>query len=105
MDLEILLASGETDTIRGIDETLIEENYLHILKEIEGDEVPGRLKTITVTREIDGPGDGIRGGDVPGWDVVNPPGLVHPLPRGTKTQVFELVGTYAPGMWMKVMYA
>lgn len=105
MDLEILLSSGETDNIRCVDETMVEDHYLHILKRIEGDSVPDGVKILAVNREIDGPNDGIRGADVPGWDVPNPPGLVHPLPRGTKTEVFELVGTYAPGMWMKVMYS
>lgn len=106
MDLEILLASGETDTIRGADETLIEENYLHVLREIDGDEIPGSMKTITVTRPLDGD-------ELKLWDNTEAKSLFKPAPGylrphlkpETKTQVYELVGTYAPGMWMKVMYS
>lgn len=107
MNLEILLSSGETDRINGADETIVEDHYLHVLKEIEGDEVPATMKTMTVTRELAPGEDGIKPGPGVAWDA---PGYLKPhlqteLPRPTKTQTYELVGTYAPGMWMKVMYA
>lgn len=113
MDIEILLASGESDTIRGIDDTLVEENYLHILKEIESDSVPAGMKTVTVTRPLTLDEESqLRAGTsqerkpTDGWKV---PGYVRPHlqtePTATKTQTYQLVGTYAPGMWMKVMYA
>ena len=114
MDLEILLASGETDRISGVDETITEENYLHVLKEIEGDEIPGWMKTLSVTRELTLDEESqIRSGtskELPPFKPHPTPGYLRPhlqteMPRPTKTQTYQLVGTYAPGMWMKVMYS
>jgi hypothetical protein len=108
MNLEILLASGETDTLNGVDETIVEDNYLHVLMEIDGDEIPAGMKTLTVTRELSLDEESqLRAGghqevkQVPGYLK---PHLMTELPRPTKTQTYRLAASYAPGMWMKVMY-
>lgn len=108
MDLEILLSSGETDTFSGADETVIEDHYLHVLVEIEVDEIAEGTKTLSITTELQ-PGEGVvpPQGDpqdrkrTDGWQA---PGYLRPHMAATKTKTYRVAATYAPGMWMKVVY-
>lgn len=83
MDVRVLLSSGEVDEWGDVAETIEEAGQLVILEAPEGDELDGRRKTATLSREID------QGPD---------------LPPTEKTQSFYVMAIYAAGMWMRVEF-
>lgn len=89
MRIEVLMSSGETDGWNDVTDATVENGALHVLKELTPESNPlseariRELKTVTTLEQID------QGPD---------------LPPGELKRVFLLMGTYAPGMWMKVVY-
>lgn len=88
MRVEVLLSSGETDGWNNVDDAQVNDGHLMILSEIEGDEIPGWMKTIKEETEVE---------EYP-LGVYRSPHVV------TKHKTFQLNALYAPGMWMKVVY-
>lgn len=83
MRIEVLMSSGETDGWNGVTDAIIENGALHVLEEVKEHVGEILVKTVKITESID------QGPD---------------LPTGELTRVHLLRGTYAPGMWMKVVY-
>lgn len=88
MLIQVLLASGETDSWHDATDATLENGALHILQQLPIDgsvseEEVARLKTVRSYEEIDNGPD---------------------APPGTLSRLHRLCGTYAPGMWMKVVY-
>lgn len=80
--IEILMSSGETDTWHRVHDAAVENGALHILEEPTDDSQLDRLKTVSISSET-----------APGH-----------LPPGIRTITYLLRATYAPGMWMKVVF-
>lgn len=90
MIIEVLLSSGETDTWRGADDALMEQNgLLSILEKLvpgpssPTDEQLKEMKVIYIRSQED------QGPDLPPAELNTP---------------YLLRAVYAPGMWMKVVY-
>lgn len=96
MNLEILLSSGDTDTFTGAADTVVEDHYLHILVEIEDEMIPEGMKTLQIRKELEHSPEFLSSyrGTMP----------IQEFPKPTKTQTYAVAATYAPGMWMKVVY-
>lgn len=48
MDIKVLMASGEEDEWMDAADTVVDHGAMVVVGEIEGDEVPGDVKTLTV---------------------------------------------------------
>lgn len=83
MNVSVLLSSGDVDDWEDAADAVDDRGSLVVLAHIEGDEVPGNIKTMQVREPID-----------------NGPGVE----LGEKSQIFQVCAIYAPGMWMKVEF-
>jgi len=83
MDVHVLMASGEADEWENVADVLEEAGSLLVVSYIEGDEISGAIKTVTVSQEVD------HGSDTAPF---------------TKSTTFQVIAHYAPGMWIKVEY-
>lgn len=78
MKITVLLSSGDEDEWEDAADAIEHEGSLAVVYDIEDDEVPGDIKTLTITREIEN--------------------------EALKTETFQVAAQYAPGMWMRVSY-
>lgn len=84
MNINVLLSSGDWDEWENVHDTIENDaGTMLVVSEIDGDEISGDWKVVTVSQEID------QGPDLP------------PLEKGQTLRVHAM---YAPGMWMKAEY-
>lgn len=95
MNIYVLLASGETDTWQDAGDAVDDRGSLVVLGLIDGDEVPGDMKTMVISTEIPNEPFNMSAGGV-GKVAVPEPTI--------KSQTFQVMAIYAPGMWMKVEF-
>lgn len=92
MKITVMLASGDEDEWENAADAVDDRGSLVVLYKIEGDEVPGDIKTLVIRTEVE----------------QDPPpeftGRVEEIPTMTKSQTFQVAAQYAPGMWMKVEF-
>src|SRR5690606_22981028 len=89
MNITVLMASGEEDTWVDAADAVDDRGSLIVLYEIPGDEVPGGMKVLEVSRE---------------FEQDPPEGTLGTPTTMTKTQTFQVAAQYAPGMWIKVEF-
>lgn len=82
MKISVTMASGEVDDWDGAADAIDDRGSLIVLYHIDGDEIPGDMKVLEVSREV--PQEG-----------------AAPM---VKTTTFQVTAQYAPGMWIKVEF-
>lgn len=83
MNVVVTMASGEVDEWAEVADAIDDRGSLIVLDHIDSDEVPGSMKTLEITREIE---------------------QTEPVPPATKTTAYQVLCQYAPGMWIKVEF-
>lgn len=82
MRIQVLLSSGEVDNWERAADAVVVDNYLHVLMDIDGDEVDSTIKIFELKREITRPA----------------------MRPEIKTVTYQLLAMYAPSMWMQVKF-
>lgn len=93
MNVNVLMASGETDEWENVADAIDDRGSIIVLAHIEGDEIPGDMKVLEISREIE-------------QDPVptDNRGTLGVPPTMTKTTTYQVLAQYAPGMWIKVEF-
>lgn len=97
MNIDVLMSSGDVDNWADVADAIEgDAGQLVVVADIESDEVPGSMKTLTVREEIEQQ-------VTPSGDPAQLGQVMVPV-TATKSTTFEVVAVYAPGMWMKVEF-
>jgi hypothetical protein len=82
MNVSVTMASGEVDDWEEVADAIDDRGCILVLDHIDSDEVPGSMKVLEISREVEQEG----------------------APPMTKTTTYQVLCQYAPGMWIKVEF-
>lgn len=82
MDINVTMASGETDEWVRVADAVDDRGSLIVLSHIEGDEILEDMKVMEIVREVP----------------------QHDAPPMQMCTTYQVMAQYAPGMWIKVEF-